>query len=80
MPNVNGLYFIVQKHITVKRPGKKRIRQRRVFHGKADLPTVQALAAKYAKENKVDFIVCQVIQEFSKPEGAADEITETESP
>lgn len=79
MPNVNGKYFIIQKHITVKRPDKKRIRQRRRFHTESELPAVRELAAKYANQNKLDFIICQVLEEFSKPDGAADEITETES-
>jgi hypothetical protein len=72
MPNVDGLCFIIQKHITVKRKSGN-FRTRRRFHQLGDLPTVRELAKKYALQNKVDFIICQVIEEVSKPEGAADE-------
>lgn len=72
MPNIDGLYLIIPKHKHSKTSkGKKKRMQRRVAHGPNELEAIETLAARYAMENGEDYLIVQVVSEFSKPQRGA---------
>lgn len=60
---VTGKYFLIHKH-WMKQKGKKR---RRKFYAHEELSKAEALARKYAAENKDDYLLVQVVREYSRP-------------
>jgi hypothetical protein len=74
--NVQGKFFLIQKHHTyrAKKTGKSKPTSRRKFYDDNELKDAEELAKKYAANNHEDFLLVQVIKEYTKSTIPLDEI------
>ena len=63
---VENEYFIIEKHWPQK---KGKDGRRRHFYKIDEIEKAFVLASEYSKAKNVDFLVCKVMREFSKPKG-----------
>jgi hypothetical protein len=63
MPNINGKYLLISKHLITSEKKKKR----RNDFTEADFEKQRELARLYAKDRGDDFLIVQVIEEISVP-------------